>query len=658
MPSVQTETNITQCVVNSIIPSVKKFLLKDEVDHKGNNTKTVQPLVAVALTKLIIRLQPPAVSEKKKHDIFINLVMNVVTTLKSRDASARDIARDSLVKIIRTMGVLYLRSVINELHHSLNEGYQRHVRNYTLKFILSNVLDEYAPSFPVDDSFNILEDSDNVAEVEVVLPPFDTCIPLIMSCVMDDINGLTHSDREAEGAVRSLIREAKGNKANETLEICAKNILFQPTNALRSGDSEMSSIHAMITPLLDALRGDDCPVDIIGRVSEALQRVSLGLSRNPSVRPQELLIYLHATLQPFVAMTMHHTSHQAQNDGSNDLVTEDLPSYLRDISSSDDESNALLRRKSRKKEKNVVSLSKVKTWLPFDTNRTGTQQVLADRDAENKMLTLVQDGASAPKMTGKNRYKIKSENAMQETETCSTVVVRFCLNLMLSCIRQGKIDSADLHIQSMAAPFVPLLFQCLKFSGTSQIVILSMRCLCSLLSWGVHVDSSYSKQIAKQMFKKMYQGGALLNSDNDLVQSCIKGLTSLFQMHNRDKTMSITPLSIEVDQYMDEESTLLVEKKAIKEKSPLSLENIKALLSLMTASIIEITSSNQTAAFQLVRSIIDCRILVPEIYDLISKLIEQISISHRKKCPRCCICHCYFIFVELSIECKTIGFSS
>jgi hypothetical protein len=47
--------NIARAVVNSIMPWVKVFLLKDEKDHKGNKSKTVRPVVALALTKLISR---------------------------------------------------------------------------------------------------------------------------------------------------------------------------------------------------------------------------------------------------------------------------------------------------------------------------------------------------------------------------------------------------------------------------------------------------------------------------------------------------------------------------------------------------------------------------------------------------------------------------
>jgi hypothetical protein len=49
---------------------------------------------------------------------------------------------------------------------------------------------------------------------------------------------------------------------------------------------------------------------------EALQRVALGLSRNPSVTAPELLLYLHATLKPFVVTAIRDKEAQKRAKGS------------------------------------------------------------------------------------------------------------------------------------------------------------------------------------------------------------------------------------------------------------------------------------------------------------------------------------------------------
>jgi len=201
----------------------------------------------------------------KREALLTNLIMNIVNTLKSRDSDARDIARESLAKIIKAMGLNYLYLVLKELVSSLHEGFQRQVRNYTVRYILNQVLEDYSPNnllpaFP--DINNCLASNELTASTY-----FDSCIPIIMECVLDDMTGIAHEDRTVEGVQKNVIRESKGNKANDILEICANNLLFRPSyvikaknsSLIKEGDSDSceednvkprSSIHDLTTPLL------------------------------------------------------------------------------------------------------------------------------------------------------------------------------------------------------------------------------------------------------------------------------------------------------------------------------------------------------------------------------------------------------------------------
>ena len=189
--------SIARAVVNSIMPWVKVFLLKEEKDHKGNKSKTVRPMVALALTKLISRLHAPVVSEETKNNLFTSLVIRVVDTLRSRDSAARDAARNSLQQMVLTMGMSSLKGVIYELQHSLTEGYQRHVCNYTIRYLLTNVLSEYSP--PEAPSFEVVSSGDGSGVGEypeadaTMMPLFDQCIPMVIISVLDDLNGVSET---------------------------------------------------------------------------------------------------------------------------------------------------------------------------------------------------------------------------------------------------------------------------------------------------------------------------------------------------------------------------------------------------------------------------------------------------------------------------------
>ena len=180
-------------------------------------------------------------------------------------------------------------------------------------------------------------------------------------------------------------------------------------------------------------------------MAEALQRVALGLSRNPSVLASELLLYLHATLHPFVLAVVREKERQKKARGmlrrstgtandkdksksksgqqqeggsredsqldeeadrdhnnSNNNNDEDddeyeLPSYLRE-ESSDEEGTMLYAKKDqgngKRDRKDDVTGFKASTWLPTDRLRGLSDQhaALAQRDKERAERSKTYDG--------------------------------------------------------------------------------------------------------------------------------------------------------------------------------------------------------------------------------------------------------------------------
>ena len=59
----------------------------------------------------------------------------MISTLKNRDTSSRDIARECLAKMITTMGLVALKAVLYELQYMLKEG--MHCMNYLSLDMLS-----------------------------------------------------------------------------------------------------------------------------------------------------------------------------------------------------------------------------------------------------------------------------------------------------------------------------------------------------------------------------------------------------------------------------------------------------------------------------------------------------------------------------------------
>jgi hypothetical protein len=80
-------------------------------------------------------------------------------------------------------------------------------------------------------------------------------------------------------------------------------------------------------------------------------------------------------------------------------------------------------------------------------------------------------------------------------DPAAMAAVRFCLSLFSASLKRNKMDPTDRVVLSMAAPFVPLLGQCLRLSGAVDVVTLATRCLCTLLTWGIHVEASFVQAV-------------------------------------------------------------------------------------------------------------------------------------------------------------------
>ena len=663
--------SIAQTLVNSVLPWVQVFLLKEGKDHKGHTTRTVQPHVALALTKLIQRLEEPVVTALYKHNLFTNLVIRVISTLKSHDTSGRDAARDCLAKMITTLGLGSLKSVLFELQYALKEGFQRHVCNYTVRTILRLVLVNYspdrsAPSVPL----HMLDRLDQVDIVPTV-PEFDRAIPLIMQSALDDLAGGAQDDREADEAVRSLIREAKGSKANDTLELTARCLLFRPTYALLALEdpASLSSIHALTVPLLNSLQQqqlDKPNGGLMGRIAEALQRVALGLSKNSSLEAKELLLYLHSTLQPFVGAiardlarhkeamgrlapsftgTKRKTAVDTEREADmadDDVLDEALPSYLREESSDEDERALYSNKKARGGRGDDVTGYRASTWLPSDRRSLVEQRAVVEaRNRESRARIEVQDGASAPKLTGRNKYTASAKTGFNAAggiggDKSTIVAIKYCLTLLYSCLRQNKLDSRDPEVQAMAIPFLPLLGKCLQLPGASSVVALAIRCMTTLIGWGIPVDAPFLTALGNRLMRLMFKGGGLVSTETELAQACTKGLSSLFKIYNAKMALydaNKESKEVKKRQSLGNKTAAVEDLEAVdpaKPVMPLSADNMRSLVQLLTVSIMEVTSTFQTAAFQLVREIVATRVLIPEIYDLVTKLAEQIVLSQRK----------------------------
>jgi U3 small nucleolar RNA-associated protein 20 len=70
--------------------------------------------------------------------------------------------------------------------------------------------------------------------------------------------------------------------------------------------------------------------------------------------------------------------------------------------------------------------------------------------------------------------------------------------------------------------------------------------------------------------------------------------------------------------------------EVIDNKLPFPMQSIRSLVEILLSSVSEISASQNSTAFPLIRAIVEAKVLIPEIYDLLEKLLEQTVLSHRK----------------------------
>lgn len=71
--------------------------------------------------------------------------MKICTFLKSHLESVRKVARETLQKIMLTLGPKYLNLLLEEMTPLLSRGYQVHVLVFTVHGVLSCLKDLYQP---------------------------------------------------------------------------------------------------------------------------------------------------------------------------------------------------------------------------------------------------------------------------------------------------------------------------------------------------------------------------------------------------------------------------------------------------------------------------------------------------------------------------------
>ncbi|KAJ6262575.1 U3 small nucleolar RNA-associated protein [Drechslerella dactyloides] len=229
-------------VLQQMLPQLLVFL-----KQKDESTVSLRVPVAVAIVKLMRVLSDETLSQH-----LPPVLTSLCHILRSRDQTSRDLTRNTLSEITAMLGPKYFGFVLKELRGALLRGYQLHVLSFTVHAMMVHAV----PKWEVGS--------------------LDYCASDIMNVVMDDIFGVTASEKEAEGYTKKM-KEIKTNKSYDTAEI-----LTSITTLPYLGEV----IKPVRLILLEKLNHS-----IVKKVDELFRRIGLGLTKNPSVKGRDILVF-------------------------------------------------------------------------------------------------------------------------------------------------------------------------------------------------------------------------------------------------------------------------------------------------------------------------------------------------------------------------------
>ncbi|XP_057867600.2 uncharacterized protein LOC131074886 isoform X2 [Cryptomeria japonica] len=178
------------------------------------------------------------------------------------------------------------------------------------------------------------------------------------------------------------------------------------------------------------------------------------------------------------------------------------------------------------------------------------------------------------------------------------VITVFALRLLEHHLKHIKADKNDHHIISMLDPFLELLHQCLK-SKYEGVISQSVKCLALLLRFHLPSIDILGGNITSLVFDMVQRSGKI---HSPLMQSSINLLIVLLRYANT--TMS----------------------------------DVQLKMLLQSPVFIDLESSSNTIALSLLKAIIGRKLMVPDLYDLITRVAHLMVTSQiqpiRKQCSQ------------------------
>ncbi|RLN88940.1 hypothetical protein BBJ28_00017600 [Nothophytophthora sp. Chile5] len=596
-------SKIQESMETQVLPMLHRYLFKGVAakgsaktqDDDGEPTSLSAEAVAVrvplalAVVKVLRRLHADTF-----HRELPKLLLRFATLLKSKDEAVRVSARSTLVKIAVELGARFLLPIVEELRHTLRDGYMVHVLSFTVHALLEKLpamLQADGEAGPPRKPRSLLllskEEKKQEAEQEAAFAsPLDACVPSLMDILAAELfQGMTTAGEAAEAAAggverktarKSKMKEARasGGRGLDSLELLARALPFLPN----------PSIHTVVSALVHRFQATDAGAQASAALQEALKRVALGLAKNAAVEPSYVFLYaynvLDACLESLRPITEKEKALYAAAGSSTALVT---------------------------------------SWLVSEKSAAATKLLAARVNARDAArVTMHQQATGFDKLRqqqeGRTKHQKREAAAVYAAESTAHLeeLLNFAVFIVFSFLRAGGSKDQDKEASNTSStpaqlvdPLVPLLMRCAGEAKSDRVVINALKCLGALLPRQQTLPALRVARgpLVDRLFKILRKAGAATR--NEMVQTCYRTLTALLKQQQ----------GLELAQ-QDGKMPKETKSEALRLTEP----QLRVLLSFLRADLDE--QDHQNATFALLKAVVGSRLVVSEVYDVMLRVGE------------------------------------
>ncbi|XP_054159588.1 small subunit processome component 20 homolog [Oppia nitens] len=292
---IRSYNKIYDAIVNNLLPLLNKCLhqksqiefaydslTKDEFPESKDSHRIA---IALAIIKLLKSIDAnPQVMRTNTTSVFLRLCH----FLQSRAQSIRDLARNTFVKVMETLGPKYLMYALKEMRATLAKGYQRHVFVYTVHAILSGLKPQ-------------LKSGD-----------LDKCLVTILEvCTLELFGDL--SEEKDVSKITTKFKEAKKHKSYEIFQILGTFVSEQ-------------SLPQLLVPLKTTL-SEAQNHKIVRKVSQCLSKVGQGLISNAALNEKTLLLFIYGLMNDMIP-DLRLKTEDNKNNNQKKAIVERVDSFI------------------------------------------------------------------------------------------------------------------------------------------------------------------------------------------------------------------------------------------------------------------------------------------------------------------------------------------